>query len=232
MASPLARRSRSSVSLRAGRSTALRARRTPAMASPNGGGTRRHDGALQVGEQERQRAGQELHRSTRHELCAGESSGCGRWAGWSRSSRGHRYHVGHDHDAGPGVWSDAEPAPCASPSGADSHRRVEPSSSVNRNVTVPEGAGTPPFSHVATSRCPLSTARDHPRHARRRRPNNRTGLPPHTVWMLGAPDAPFFAAHPRPVARPSADPNLIDCPAEGRGPSSVEAQSAVVRGAE
>ena len=26
--------------------------------------------------------------------------------------------------------------------------------------------------------------------------------------------------------------NLIDCPAEGRGPSSVEAQSAVVRGAE
>jgi hypothetical protein len=67
---------------------------------------------------------------------------------------------------------------------------------------------------------------------RRRRPNNRTGLPPHAVWMLGAPDAPCFAAHPRPVARPSADPNLIDCPAEGRGPSSVEAQSAVVRGAE
>jgi hypothetical protein len=42
MASPLARRSRSSVSLRAGRSTALVARRTPAMASPHGGGTRRY----------------------------------------------------------------------------------------------------------------------------------------------------------------------------------------------
>jgi hypothetical protein len=38
--------------------------------------------------------------------------------------------------------------------GADSHRRVDPSTSVNKNVTVPEGAATPTVSHAATRRAP------------------------------------------------------------------------------
>jgi hypothetical protein len=38
--------------------------------------------------------------------------------------------------------------------GADSHRRVDPSTSVNKNVTVPEGAPTPTVSHAATRRAP------------------------------------------------------------------------------
>jgi hypothetical protein len=34
--------------------------------------------------------------------------------------------------------------------GADSHRRVDPSTSVNKNVTVPDGAPTSIVSHAAT----------------------------------------------------------------------------------
>ena len=38
--------------------------------------------------------------------------------------------------------------------GVDSHRRVDPSTSVNRNVTVPDGAPTTKVSHTASRRAP------------------------------------------------------------------------------
>jgi hypothetical protein len=35
--------------------------------------------------------------------------------------------------------------------GVDSHRRVDPSTSVNKNVTVPDGTPTPTVWHAATA---------------------------------------------------------------------------------
>ena len=71
------------------------------------------------------------------------------------------------------------PAPPASPSASASHRRVEPSTSVNRNVTTPEGAA---------ARSADTPAESHNRHA--------------PTWHIGG----IRPRHPRPEARRSALP--------------------------